>query len=104
MIWDGLLDDRIGIDCDFVTNLLDEESKYVLQKKVKWALVYDGDNNLNRVLTHSVRISMIGKVSGFASCKRIQVSESGKFFLVEFGIISFGIRNTAQGIRIPLKD
>ena len=47
---------------------------------------------------------MLGKVSGFASCKRIQVSESGKFFLVEFGIISFGIRNTAQGIRIPLKD
>ena len=46
MIWDGLLDDRIGTDCDFVTNLLDEESKYVLQKKVKWALVYDGDNNL----------------------------------------------------------
>ena len=39
--------------------------------------------NLNRVLTHSVRISSFGKVSGFAPCKRIQVSEFGKFFLVE---------------------
>ena len=46
---------------------------------------------------------MFGKVSGFASCKRIQVSESGKFFIVEFGIFSFGIRNTAQGIQLPLK-
>ena len=46
---------------------------------------------------------MFGKVSGFAPCKRIQVSESGKFFIVGFGIFSFGIRNTAQGIQIPLK-
>lgn len=88
---------------DFVTNLLDEGSKYVLQKKVKWALVPLTVINLNCVLTHSVRVTMFGKVSGFAPCKRIQVSESGKFFIVEFGIFSFGIRNTAQGIQIPLK-
>ena len=28
--------------------------------------------------------------------------EYGKFLLVESGILGFGIRNTAQGIRIPL--
>ena len=30
--------------------------------------------------------------------------ESVKFLLVESGILSFGIRNTAQGIRNPTKD
>ena len=30
--------------------------------------------------------------------------ESVKFLLVESGILGFGIRNTAQGIRNPTKD
>jgi len=47
----------------------------------------------------------------FAPCKRIRIRESGKFLLVESGIrkiwfvesgiLGFGIRNTAQGIRNP---
>ena len=46
--------------------------------------------------------------------KRIQIpefgkfflwsSESGKIFLVESGILGFGIQNTAQGIRIPANN
>ena len=36
-------------------------------------------------------------------CKGIPIPESRKFWLVESGILDFGIRNTAQGIRgIPL--
>ena len=30
--------------------------------------------------------------------------EPGKYFLVESGIMGFGIRNTDQGIRNPTKD
>ena len=36
-----------------------------------------------------------------APCKGIRNPESGKFLLVESGILGFGIRNTAQGIRNP---
>ena len=36
-----------------------------------------------------------------APCKGIQISESGKNLHVESGILSFGIRNTAQRIRNP---
>ena len=52
------------------------------------------------------------KNSDIAPHKEIYILESGKFFLVESGILEislvetrilgFGIRNTAQGIRIPL--
>ena len=47
---------------------------------------------------------------GIASCKEIQIPESGKFLLVESGIweisriVCFVIRNTAQGIRNPSND
>ena len=37
------------------------------------------------------------------SCKGIRIPESVKFFLVESGILSIGIQNTAQGIRNPTK-
>ena len=36
--------------------------------------------------------------------KGIRIAESGKFLLVESGILGFGIRNTAQGIQNPAKD
>ena len=52
------------------------------------------------------------KNSDIAPRKEIQILESGKFLLVESAILEislmetrilgFGIRNTAQGIRIPL--
>ena len=39
------------------------------------------------------------KVYGtFTPCKGIQIPESGKFLLVESGILGFGIWNTAQAI------
>ena len=34
----------------------------------------------------------------------MRIPESGKIFLVESGILGFGIRNTAQGIRNPTND
>ena len=37
-------------------------------------------------------------------CEGIRILESAKFLLVESGILGFGIRNTAQGIRNPTKD
>ena len=37
-------------------------------------------------------------------CEGIRVLESVKCLLVESGILGFGIRNTAQGIRNPTKD
>jgi len=37
-----------------------------------------------------------------APYKGILVQGSGKFLLVEFGILGFKIQNTGQGIRIPL--
>ena len=36
--------------------------------------------------------------------KGIRIAESGKFLLVECGILGFGIRNTAQGIRNHTND
>ena len=42
--------------------------------------------------------------SYFAPYKIIRIPESGKFLLVECGILGFGIRNTAQGIRNPTND
>ena len=36
--------------------------------------------------------------------KGIRISESRKVFLVESGILGFGIRNSALGIRNPTKD
>lgn len=35
--------------------------------------------------------------------KEIRIPESGKFFLVERGILGFGIRNRVQGIKISIK-
>ena len=37
-------------------------------------------------------------------CRGIRIPESVKFFLVESGILGFGIQNKAQGIRNPTKD
>ena len=36
-----------------------------------------------------------------APCKEMRILESGKILLVESGLLSFGNRNTAQGIRNP---
>ena len=36
-----------------------------------------------------------------APCKGMRILESGKILLVESGLLSFGIRNTPQGIRNP---
>ena len=43
------------------------------------------------------------KHSGSEKVKGIRILESGKFLLVESGILGFGIRNIAQGIRNPTK-
>ena len=37
-----------------------------------------------------------------APCEGMRILESGKILLMESGILGFGIRNTAQGFRIPL--
>ena len=34
----------------------------------------------------------------------IRIPEAGKFWLVESGILGFGIRNSVQGIRNPTND
>ena len=39
-----------------------------------------------------------------APCKGIRIPESRNFLLVESGILGFGIRNPALGIRNPTKD
>ena len=39
-----------------------------------------------------------------APCKGIGIPESGKFSLVESGVLGFGIRDTGQGIRNPTND
>ena len=39
-----------------------------------------------------------------APFKGTQIPEAGKFLLIEFEILGFGIRNTAQGIRNPAND
>ena len=49
---------------------------------------------------HSTNI----KNPGIASCKEIEIPESGKFLPLESGILDFGIRNTTQGIRNPFSD
>ena len=43
-------------------------------------------------------------LSFFAPCKGIRIPESRNFLLVESGILGFGIRNPALGIRNPTKD
>jgi len=40
----------------------------------------------------------------FAPCKGIRIPESRNFLPVESGILGFGIRNPALGIRNPTKD
>ena len=40
----------------------------------------------------------------FAPCKGIRIPESRNFLLLESGILGFGIRNPALGIRNPTKD
>ena len=51
-----------------------------------------------------VRIQHTFIESRFALCKGVRVPESGKFWLVESGILGFGIQNTAQGIRNPTEE
>ena len=44
-------------------------------------------------------------IKRLAPCnKGIRIPESGKFLLVEFGILDFKMWNTAQGIRNPTND
>ena len=43
-------------------------------------------------------------LGGLDSYFSLHIRESGKGLLVESGILGFGIRNTAQGIRNPTKD
>ena len=57
---------------------------------------------------HIIGLSKVGvtlqnsiKHSGSERVKGIRILESGKLLLVESGIVGFGIRNTAQGIRNP---
>ena len=42
-------------------------------------------------------IASVGQYNGSPHVRRI--TESGKFLIVEWGILGFGIRVTAQGIR-----
>ena len=51
-----------------------------------------------------VRIQYTFIESRFTLCKGVRVPESGKFWLVESGILGFGIQNTAQGIRNPTEE
>ena len=51
-----------------------------------------------------VRIQYTFIESRFALCKRVWVPESGKFWLVESGILGFAIQNTAQGIWKPTEE
>ena len=51
-----------------------------------------------------VRIQYTFIESRFALCEGVRVPESGKFWLVESGILGFGIQNTAQGIRNPTEE
>ena len=44
------------------------------------------------------------QVLNIAPCKGIRIPESRNFLLVESGILGFGIRNPALGIRNPTKD
>ena len=57
---------------------------------------------------HIIGLSKVGvtlqnsiKHSGSERVKGIRILECGKLLLVESGIVGFGIRNTAQGIRNP---
>ena len=52
-----------------------------------------------------VRVTLQNPIKHFGSerVKGIRILESGKFLPVESGILGFGIRNTAQGIRNPTK-
>ena len=43
-------------------------------------------------------------LEGLDSYCSLHIRESGKFLLVEFEILGFGIRKIAQGIRNPTKD
>ena len=59
------------------------------------------DNRQENLYKYSIKVSCN---AGIALCKGIWIPESGKLLLVqlEFGTLGFEIRNTAQGIRIPL--
>ena len=55
---------------------------------------------VNSVSTVPVKnLTSILAFTQITPCKGIQIPESGKIFLVECGILGFGIRNTAEGIR-----
>ena len=52
-------------------------------------------------LTGRYRVELNVLVPYLAQCKGIQIPQSGKFWLVESGILGFEIRNTAQGVKNP---
>ena len=60
-----------------------------------------GENKQKRDSTED--ISVMERISK-RNRKGIRILEPGKFPLVESGILGFGIRNTAQGIRNPTND
>ena len=60
-----------------------------------------GENKQKRDSTED--ISVMEPISK-RNRKGIRILEPGKFLLVESGILGFGIRNTAQGIRNPTND
>ena len=60
-----------------------------------------GENKQKRDSTED--ISVMERISK-RNHKGIRILEPGKFLLVESGILGFGIRNTAQGIRNPTND
>ena len=51
---------------------------------------------------NSLEFQQIKTLLSIAPRKGIRISESGKILFVESGILGFGIRNTAQGIRNPI--
>ena len=55
-------------------------------------------------MRRSVCVAVATPSCCIAQCKGIRISESGKILLVESGILGFGIRYTANGIRNPSND
>ena len=56
----------------------------------------------NTTLRATYKVGSVRPQTLFVSCKEIWIpGRSGKFLLVESGILVFGIRNTAQGIQNP---
>ena len=67
----------------------------------------ENDRKTNhKVPIHPFDVTHLGHTHSpeITPCKAIRIPESGKFWLVKYGILGFGIRNTAQEIRNPAYD